>query len=285
MMYREVAPHPKLRKYIKCFWTLEHDYGNSIHDHERLWADAHTELIFTSGRRYFRKVAGKTVTLPPSFVVGPFQNQLQLFCNGGLTLVAARFWPWGFHALSKIPMTQLKNTVQGSRRVLGGAVATLDAVIADAEGPDARIAGLEQALLNVIGLAQGTELHSRPIAGEILDSRGMTRIGELLKGHGIQARRLERIFLDEIGMTAKVLSRIVRFNHAKSMIETDPEIDLRKLAFECGYADQPHFTRNFREMFGITPAHYKADMKYAMQRFKENPADVVFLQDEAAVHG
>src|SRR5215475_75529 len=51
MMYREVQPHPKLRKFIKCFWMLDHDYGNSVHDHERLWADAHTELIFTSGHR------------------------------------------------------------------------------------------------------------------------------------------------------------------------------------------------------------------------------------------
>jgi hypothetical protein len=50
MIYREVAPHPKLRKHIKCFWMLDHDYANSFHDHERLWADAHTELIFTSGQ-------------------------------------------------------------------------------------------------------------------------------------------------------------------------------------------------------------------------------------------
>jgi hypothetical protein len=34
MMYREVAPHPKLREHIKCLWMLDHDYGNSLHDHE-----------------------------------------------------------------------------------------------------------------------------------------------------------------------------------------------------------------------------------------------------------
>ena len=93
----------------------------------------------------------------------------------------------------------------------------------------------------------------------------MTRISELLQNHRIQARRLQRVFLEEIGVTAKIYCRIARFNHAKSTIENNPEIDLRKLAYECGYADQSHFTRNFREMFGITPADFKARMRGAAQ--------------------
>jgi len=93
---------------------------------------------------------------------------------------------------------------------------------------------------------------------------------------------LERVFLDEIGVTAKVFSRIVRFNHAKKTIETNPDVDLLTLSYECGYADQPHFTRNFREMFGITPADFKIKMKELFRRFREKKPDVVFLQDTPA---
>src|SRR5438093_6717153 len=86
----------------------------------------------------------------------------------------------------------------------------------------------------------------------------------------------------QIGVTAKVLSRIVRFNHAKQMIERNPDIDLLTLTYECGYADQPHFTRNFREMFGITPSDFKDRLKEAFRRFREKKPDVVFLQDTQA---
>jgi AraC-like DNA-binding protein len=282
MIYREVAPHPKLRKHIKCLWMLDHDYGNSFHDHEQLWADAHTELIFASGKRYSRNVNGRTVALPASFVVGPFQKELQLFCKGRVTLVAARFWPWGFHALSGVPMTDLKNSVRSSRLTLGKAFESLDRAVGHGHGPDASVARLERTLLNMFESVRRPRLLSRPIAIEILKARGVARIGDLLQTHGIQARRLQRIFLEEIGVTVKVFCRIVRFNHAKSMIEENPDVDLLKLAYECGYADQPHFTRNFREMFGITPADFRRRMKAAFKQFREQKPDVVFLQDKAS---
>ena len=69
MMYHEIAPHPKLRKHIKCFWMLDRDYSRSFQDHERLWADAHTELIFGSGHRYLQKTPARTLPLPASLVI------------------------------------------------------------------------------------------------------------------------------------------------------------------------------------------------------------------------
>src|SRR5262245_30497246 len=104
MIYKEVTPHPKLRKHVKCIWMLDHDYGNSFHDREQLWADAHTELIFTAGEPYFRKTGSRTSRLPANFVIGPFQHALELRSRGRTMLVAARFWPWGFHSLTKVSM-------------------------------------------------------------------------------------------------------------------------------------------------------------------------------------
>jgi AraC-like DNA-binding protein len=281
MMYREIAPHPRLRRHIKCFWMLDHDYGNSSHDRERLWADAHTELIFTSGQRYFQKTPGRTVRLPASFVIGPFQNELELRSRGRTSLVAARFWPWGFHSFSKVPMTDLTNTVRSRRGTVADGSESLEKELAAIESPEAKIAALEKALLNRIASMAKAKLLSRPVALDILEACGRIRVGEISQKHAIQARKLERVFLEEIGVTAKVFSRIVRFNHAKQMIEKNPEIDLLTLTYECGYADQPHFTRNFREMFGITPAGFKARMKEAMEMFRKKKPDVVFLQDTA----
>src|SRR5262249_55750146 len=281
MIYREVAPHPKLRKHIKCFWMLDHDYANSFHDHEHLWADAHTELIFTSGQCYFRKMSRRNVPVPQSFVIGPFQNELELFSKGRTSLVAARFWPWGFHPLSRIAMTNLRNTVRSCRQALGSEGDRMDQELARIDNPDAKIAKLSQSLLNLLG-AERPGLLSRPMSIDIIKSRGEIRVNELSQKHGFHARRLQRVFLDEIGVTAKVLARIVRFNHAKQMIAKNPDIDHLTLTYECGYADQPHFTRNFREMFGITPSDFKDRLKEAFRRFREKKPDVVFLQDTHA---
>jgi AraC-like DNA-binding protein len=277
MIYREIAPHPKLRRYIKCFWMLDHDYRNSFHDHERLWADVHTELIFTSGQRYFTKT-GKRKMLPASFVIGPYQKELELFSSGRTALVAARFWPWGFHAVSRIAMSRLKNTVQNMATVFACNNA-LPGELARIANPHMKIAALEQSLLNIFDRNQ-SKLLSRDVASAILDAEGIVRVSDLSREHGLHGRRLQRVFLDEIGMPAKMFSRIVRFNHAMKTIQSDPDVELLSLTYACGYSDQAHFTRNFREMFGITPADFKARMQEARKRFREKRPDVVFLQDQ-----
>jgi len=278
MIYREVAPDPGLQRYIKCFWMLDHDYRDPFHDHERLWADVHTELIFTSGRRYFTKTGKRKTVLPANFVIGPYQKQLELFSSGRTALVAARFWPWGFHAVSRIAMSRLKNTVQSISNVFAGKKA-LAADLARIENPQAKIAALERALLNILEANEPKSL-SRDVAVDILEADGVVRVADLGSKHRLQARRLERIFLDEIGMPAKIFSRIVCFNHAMNMIQRNPDIDLLSLTYACGYADQAHFTRNFREMFGITPAGFKSSMQGWRKRSRENRPDVVFVQDQ-----
>ncbi len=50
--------------------------------------------------------------------------------------------------------------------------------------------------------------------------------------------------------------RIARINDVYRRLENGEAIDFTKLAFECGYADQAHFTRNFKTFTGIKPSFY-----------------------------
>jgi AraC-like DNA-binding protein len=176
----------------------------------------------------------------------------------------------------------MKNAVRSTRSALGRAVDALERAMAAEQELDAKLGQLEQGFLRLLASVPKPKLLSRGVAIEAIKAHGVTRVSELQQKHRIQARRLERIFLEEIGVTPKIFCRIVRFNHAKSMIERNANVDLRQLAYECGYADQPHFTRNFRELFGRTPADFKALMKKAAMSFRDQKRDVVFLQDEAA---
>ena len=83
----------------------------------------------------------------------------------------------------------------------------------------------------------------------------------------------------QTGLSPKVFSRIVRFNHAKRLIIADPKISLADLTYEAGYYDQAHFSKTFREMFGFTPAAFKAYMAEWYASLPKRQADVEFLQD------
>ena len=56
-----------------------------------------------------------------------------------------------------------------------------------------------------------------------------------------------------VGISPKRLARIVRFQRALRMLRA-PEGSGVATALECGYADQPHFIRDFTELAGCSPA-------------------------------
>lgn len=99
---------------------------------------------------------------------------------------------------------------------------------------DAQAAGLSQAAISLINAAQGT-----------------IAIGDLSLHLGVSRRWVEKKFLREVGLTPKQYARIVRCQAATRALDTGE--DLSVLSAAHGYADQPHMTREFRCLLGMSP--------------------------------
>ncbi|MEO3849350.1 helix-turn-helix domain-containing protein [Streptomyces sp. B8F3] len=78
---------------------------------------------------------------------------------------------------------------------------------------------------------------------------------------GVSRRSLELVFRREIGMSPGRVARIARLQHAVGRL-AGPSHDLAAIAATCGYADQPHFTRDVRELTGLTPTALCANLQY-----------------------
>ena len=221
-----------------------------------------------------------------------------MYSDGFTGLIAIRFQPWGFSGFagpSGMKMTELINTVLPAAAVMGESLILLEeqlagkskegklALIIDlfADGPKAdgpKADGLKadgpKGPRNTPGIVQ-------PIAEEMKRKNGVVKIAALAKTFHMDSRKLERCFTNKIGMTAKMFARILRFNYARQLIERNPAIPLASLTYEAGYADQAHFSKNFREMFNYSPAEYRQLIKESKGSAGGAGKDVVFLQDNA----
>jgi AraC-like DNA-binding protein len=279
MFYREYPPPPALKDHIQCFWALEHDYRDSFHSHEHLWADTQIELIFSYGEPYYRQTGGARFGLPKDFIIGPFKKELLLYSDGLTGFVAVRFHPWGFARFSMVEMKELINKILPAGDVLGGLPSL----------PDRPATGEVAQHRDMLGSWFARQPDRRPgtggqspvaeVANAIKARNGIVKISDLTAGFGLNPRRLERLFISETGMSAKMFARILRFNHAKRLIEDNPDIPLASLTYETGFADQAHFSHNFREMFGYTPAQFKSLIRQWKKEMAGERPDVVFLQD------
>lgn len=69
---------------------------------------------------------------------------------------------------------------------------------------------------------------------------------------GISPRQLRRLFHHYIGDSAKAFGNVVRFQRLLQTC-TPANITKQKTYFDLGYYDQAHFTRSFRQFYGLTP--------------------------------
>ena len=67
----------------------------------------------------------------------------------------------------------------------------------------------------------------------------------------------ERIRAD-LGLPPKIVGRILRFDRVKRLLERDDGHRLAEIALDCGYYDQAHLNRDFREFADATPSEFLA---------------------------
>ena len=87
------------------------------------------------------------------------------------------------------------------------------------------------------------------------------RVGQICDAFGIGERALQRLTARRVGLSPKWLVQRRRLHEAAERLRTGARVDLAGLAAELGYADQAHFTRDFRTVTGLTPGAFLAERR------------------------
>jgi AraC-like DNA-binding protein len=105
----------------------------------------------------------------------------------------------------------------------------------------------------------------------LVRSGGAVAVEDLAAEVGWSRQHLARRFGDEFGLAPKLAARVVRFDRARSLLQSASK-SIAQVAAACGYFDQAHFSRDVTELAGCTPVELRAE-------------ELPFFQDEEAAPG
>jgi AraC-like DNA-binding protein len=244
MAYRELAPPPEIQEHVACLWVRDPQPAARLH---RIVPDACADIVWVTGRRV--RVAGPAT--------GPFMSTIP----AGGSAVGIRFRVGAAGSALGVSARELLDGSFALDEVWGATGAELAERLDAAPHAEAAAAVLARAVARRLPPPHAIDPIVR--AAAIGVARPRTPVEALGASLGIGERQLRRRFGDAVGYGPKTLQRVLRFQRFLALAQPSPARagrvgreppDLARLAFEAGYADQAHLTRECRRLAGLPPA-------------------------------
>lgn len=195
---------------------------------------------------------------PDAFVAG-ITDTFALSESPGVSVgLQVDFTPIGARMFFGVPMDALAGQVLDLTEILGSPGRRLVEQLRDATSWERRFELMDAAIAT--RLAEGRTV-SPAVAWawqRLKQTHGRIDIGSLAAGLGWSRKHLAAQFREQIGAPPKLVARLLRFQRALKLLDGAPVGRWAEVAYCCGYYDQAHFIRDFRQFAGGTPGDYMA---------------------------
>ena len=271
MIYISYRPGPPLNEFVEYFWLIE---GGQAQRLEKILPSGTIELVINlkqdeihihdperpeRHKRMSGAVFSGTYSRP--FVCNAQQHEAIL----GVHFKAGCAFPFlGLEA------SELTNAHVNLPDLWGRSGNELRERVCTVSTPEERFRILEAVLQTRLHNLTSSELQTK-IALEMISTVAKNvSVRNVSRELGLSQRRFIQIFNSFVGLTPKVFRRILRFQQARVLAEKLEMSNWAELAVTCGYFDQSHLIKDFREFAGSTPRIFSIQQQDKDYRLKDN---------------
>ncbi|BDI32503.1 hypothetical protein CCAX7_45540 [Capsulimonas corticalis] len=213
--------------------------------------DGYAEIIFHFGGACCILDNGELQPLPSPFLMGLLDQPVMLSTNR-LDIIGVRCFPWTVFDLLGLPSSQDK--VRIFEHPIVQLQSALNKQVRDGRIEDA-LDQLKEYFWNARSrIAIDSMLFDAGIA--MREANGAMPIRQVAAAVHATVRTLERKFKQSSGYTVKDVSGLMRFEQVRNQLWLSPNSSIADVAYELGYTDQSHLSREFKRYAGVAPGAF-----------------------------
>ena len=195
-----------------------------------------------------------------SFVAGPDDARTVLEYDGETRGVQVDLTPLAAHMLFHVPMHELARRMVPLEDLLGKATGQFEERLFEAETWSERLDLTERMLGARLAAAETPPPDVAWAWRRLSAAAGRLRVSDLARELGCSRKHLAARFREHVGLPPKLIGRLMRFQNAVER-PSSPETTIAEVAATCGYYDQAHLDREFRDFLATTPTDFAAAMR------------------------
>ncbi len=215
---------------------------------------------------------------PQAWVAGPSYVYDLVELGERYTCLDIKLTPLGAYTLLGTPLRKLADSIVGLDDLFGPRGGDLVEELLEASSWGQRFTLLDGFLLS---RASEGPRPSPAVAwawSRLCATAGNIAIGDLAADLRMSRRHLTSTFHEQVGLPPKGVSRLLRFARVCGLLHRSP-MRWAEIAQDCGYFDQSHLNRDFRQFAGTTPTDFLARQ---LPGAGVTADGIPFVQDSAA---
>ncbi len=255
MEYKEYKPCKLLSNFVECYWTALADRP-PFREKESLIPDGTIELMFNFGDNYSKFKNGIKTPVKGSHIIGIRKKTLQISQTNKQNIFSVRFKLGGVYPVIKIPVYSFANDFFELDLLLGNEYKELEEKLYETLSTKKRIEIIEDYLLKKIYGNNMDDYNFVEACSKLLLQNPSMDIKTLSDNFNTNYKTIERKFQKVMGLTPTELLKIRRFNNAVFSMYSCKYNSLTAIAYKCGYFDQSHFIREFKQLTTFSPKEF-----------------------------
>ncbi len=263
MQTKFYTPHLLLQEFVQCIMIVHAELDKNAAPVICPYPPTpQNSLFFYINDPIKVQIEGKKVFLlqPKSVVVGQQLTRVMLDINKSHKAVRVGFHPGGLHRLMGLSMADMIDGNYDAADIFGNEIQEVNNQLQEAEDFDAIRSIVERFLLHKVKkLKQALPFDKAML--ELLRLNGNVSIEKIASLACLSLRQFERVSKERIGLPPKLFARLIRFSKAYRMRENFPLLSWTQIAYECGYFDQMHFIRDFKQFAGVAPGILEKELE------------------------
>ena len=229
------------------------------HSIERVVPTGHVFLIFELDGQTRNTFDNQTLIVNGSFngawLSGMHKNYLSISAHQDSEMLVVQFKPGGAYPFLHLEMSQFNDKVIPANQLFGDDVLSLREQLLLQEEASDKFSQVDQWLERKLQHSSLIPEELRKIVDQLY-ADSLDKHGKIVQSYSKTQKHLIHQFKKYIGLTPKVLHRVIRFNEVLQKIKAEEKLEWSQIAYQFEYADQSHFIKEFNEFSGFNPSEY-----------------------------
>ncbi|MEP6737176.1 MAG: helix-turn-helix domain-containing protein [Chryseolinea sp.] len=257
MIYQEIQPDPRLKNIVKNYLLVNlYNEGGALGIKPYPTRIEQALVFFSRGFiECHDPVVKSSMRIPKNALFGQQLYRLNFtpVAEGDFLMLMVIFQPGAMHRLLNIPSFELSCQFSNAEDILRNGLSSVNDAIANSYSYNEMILHVNRFLCAKIN-KRCDELSPIDRTGYyLLNNTSPFSLNWLARQASLSPRQYERRFVERIGITPKLYSRIGRFFRAFEYKEKNPNVDWLTIAINFGFTDYNHMAKDFKQFANVSP--------------------------------